>query len=206
MEISHWITSLANFISNADHKTFLWLNQWAGNLTHVDKLVQLLVSDYLIPVAFSVTLVGLWFGWRGDRMRDKHQRAVMTAIASTGLTNLVVAVINMHWFRLRPFASYQVELLFYAPTDSSFPSNPVAITFAMATGVWFANRRLALLMYAVSLIFGLSRIYAGVFYPLDVIAGCFLGILVSILTHCILGRIEPIPTKLLRIARVFCLS
>lgn len=199
-------SSVLDFVSTADHNIFLWLNQGVGTFTYIDKIVQVVISDYLIPVSFSVALVGLWFGWRNNEMRDRHQHAVMIAIASTGLTNVAVAIINQHWFRLRPFASYQLELLFYAPTDSSFPSNPAAITFAIATGVWFANRKIAILMYALSVVFGISRIYAGVFYPLDVIAGCLLGICVSILTLHTIKLIEPIPTVFLRIARVFCLS
>ena len=57
-------------ISNIDEKAFLWINRWAGNTPLIDGLVERLASDYLVPVTFSLTLLGLWFGWRGKVIKD----------------------------------------------------------------------------------------------------------------------------------------
>ena len=193
-------------LAQGDKEVFLWINQWVGTFPWLDNVVKLVVSDYLVPVLFSVILLGLWFGWRGQEMRERHQRGVILAGISLGITNAVVAIINQQFFRLRPFDVQEVQLLFYPPTDSSFPANPVAITFAIATGVWFANRKIAIAMYVAASIFGLSRVYAGVFYPLDVVAGALLGMAITYVAYLVLKLIEPVPTLCLRLVRFLCIA
>lgn len=193
-------------VSQADREVFLWINHWVGTLPAFDRVIEWVVSDYLIPVVFSVVLLGLWFGWRGQAMRELHQRGVMLAGIGVGVANIVVKLTNLFYFRHRPFDDLEVQLLFYQPTDSSFPANPVAITFAMATGVWMANRKIGAVMYVVASFYGFSRMYAGVFYPLDLVGGAVIGAGATYLAYRVLKAIEPVPTRVLRLVRFICLA
>ena len=193
-------------VSKVDAELFLWINGWVGTSTIFDRMVQWVVSDYLVPVIFSVVLLGLWFGWADQAMRERHQRGVMLAGIGVGISSALVRIVNEFYFRPRPFDSLEVELLFYPPTDSSFPANPVAVVFAMATGVWMANKRIGTAMYAVAILFGLSRVYSGVFYPLDVLGGAVFGVAAAFLVYVTLKRIEPIPTLCLRLVRFLMLA
>ncbi|MBF8266589.1 MAG: transport permease [Dehalococcoidia bacterium] len=193
-------------VSQADEKVFLWINHWVGDFPLFDRAIEWVVSDYLVPVVFSVVLLGLWFGWRSQAMRERHQRGVMLAGIGVGTVSAAVMTMNLFYFRLRPFATHDVEMLFYVPTDSSFPANPVAVTFAMATGVWMANRKMGTAMYIIASIYGFSRVYAGVFYPLDVVGGALIGVVATCLVHLVLKRIEPLPTLCLKVARFLCIA
>ena len=193
-------------VSQVDAEIFLWLNGGVGSFPFLDKIVRWVVSDYLIPLVFSTILLGLWFGWRDQEARERHQRGVMVAGIGVGAANAVVKTINALYCRHRPFDVYEVNLLFYPPTDSSFPANPVAITAAMAAGVWMANRKTGAAMFAGALIYGFARVYAGVFYPLDIIGGALIGLGVAWLVYLILKLIEPVPTLCLRLARYLCVA
>ena len=193
-------------LSKVDAEIFLWLNAGVGAAPLLDRVVQWVVSDYLIPLVFSTILLGLWFGWRDQDMRERHQRGVMVAGIGVGIANAFVKTTNAFYFRDRPFDTYEVNLLFYPPTDSSFPANPVAITVAMATGVWMANRKLGAAMFAVALVYGFSRVYAGVFYPGDILGGALMGLAAALLVRLALRLIEPVPTLCLRLARFLCLA
>ena len=193
-------------VSQADEEVFLWINHWVGTFPLFDSFIELVVSDYLIPVVFSVALLGLWFGWRGEAMRELHQRGVMLTGIGVGVANVVVKITNLFYFRHRPFDDLDVQLLFYTPTDSSFPANPVAIAFAMATGVWMANRKIGTAMYVIASFYGFSRLYAGVFYPLDVVGGALIGVGATYLAYRTLKAIEPVPTLCLRLVRFLYLA
>ena len=80
-------------------------------------------------------------------------------------------ILNMFYFRPRPFVELDVNLLFYQPTDSSFPANSAAAAFGIAFGIWGVNRRLGWFAIAVAGLYGLARVYVGVHYPLDILAG-----------------------------------
>ncbi len=188
-------------IETIDQEIFLWLNQHVGNYSWLDSIVVFIVSDYLVPISFSFVLFALWIGWRNNEMRDLHQYNVITSITGIILTNVFISIINSHFFRLRPFDVHEVNLLFYMPTDSSFPANPIAVAFAIATGVAFVNKKLAIAMYITSSLYGFARVYAGVFYPSDIVGGAIIGLTSTLLAYFMFKYVSPIPTILIRIAR-----
>lgn len=131
---------------------------------------------------------------------------VMTALLGLALANLIVEGFNQILFRPRPFSELEVSLLFYQPTDSSFPANPAALGFAIATSVWLWNRKAGSTMLIMAAAYSIARVYAGVFYPLDVIGGAAIGTLVSLVAALMLRLAEPVPSRILRLARSLYLA
>ena len=189
-----------------DTETVLWLNQWAGRSAIGDALAKLIVSDYLIPVSLALCLLAMWLGGRDRERRNANQRAVLAALIAMGFANLVVLILNQHYFRPRPIAEHELTILFYWPTDSSFPANPSAVAFAIASGVWQTSRKLGTMLLALAVLWGVSRVYAGVFYPTDVAAGALIGIGMSLSVAVAMRLIEPVPTLVLRATGTFHLA
>ena len=148
-------------MTQTDEAVLLWLNQWVGFLPWVDAAVEVLISDYFIPVLFSIIMLGLWFTGVTRQAREMNQRAVGIAAASIGLVNAWVTVINAHIFRFRPFVDHDLTLLFYRPTDSAFPANPAALAFAAASGVWLANKKVGGFLFTMGALSSAGRVYAG---------------------------------------------
>jgi undecaprenyl-diphosphatase len=76
----------------------------------------------------------------------------------------------------RPPLRYpQPEALVRIPHDGSFPSGHAATSFAAAVLLSFVAPRLAPAFLLLAVAIGFSRVYVGVHYPLDVLAGALLG-------------------------------
>lgn len=193
-------------ILRADTAIALWLNHWVGHFPPLDAVMKVFISDYFTPTVLSLCLLGMWFTGKDAVERGKNQRTVIIAMAAMGFANLAVLIINQHFFRLRPFAEHEMMLLFYEPTDSSFPANPAAVAFAMATGVWLRSHKMALVFALFGVLWAFGRVYAGVFYPLDVLGGAAIGVVIAILVAIAMRLIEPIPTWVLRAFAYFHLA
>jgi undecaprenyl-diphosphatase len=105
-----------------------------------------------------------------------------------GLTILAVATAD--WLsvglkalfdRERPQFRYpEPEPLLHSAHDGAFPSGHAATSFAGATILSYAFPKLASFFYVLAAAVAFSRVYVGVHYPLDIIGGAILGVLVAI--------------------------
>jgi len=197
-------------VISADETLFSWINGIAGKVPILDWLMRLFGDDYFVVTIMSFLLLFLWFGYRSAPQRRTNQKAVLCAVVAVGLTGLLVHFLTTYGpDRLRPYDAYPdlVNLLAYARTDPSFPSESAAVVFAFATGVWLMRRgKLAAIMFVMAVLLGFARVYVGVHYPLDVLAGVVIGILSSIAAFGILYIIEPLPTKFLKLIRIHYLA
>jgi undecaprenyl-diphosphatase len=82
-----------------------------------------------------------------------------------------------------PLAFPEIKTLVPLPRNPSFPSGHATISFACALVLAAAARarRNRALLLALALLIALSRIYAGVHYPLDALGGAALGTAIGLL-------------------------
>ncbi len=189
-----------------DSAIITWLNQWVGKWGVLDKAAELVVSDYLIPTLLSLALMSTWFLAKDPADRAANQKGVLTALLGVGFSNLTVLIINQFYFRDRPFVDHELELLFYQPTDSSFPANPAAVAFAIAFGVFLYNRALGVALGGLASLWVLSRMYSGVFYLSDGLGGAAIGVCITYVFSLLMRLIEPLPTTVLSVMRRFHLA
>ncbi len=160
---------------NPDGALFHLINNFVGTVPLMDWLARLLVNDYLVPTTMALAGIGLWFAGATPEERTRNQRAVIVIALAVVFANALIKDLHQIHFRPRPFAVEEVKLLFYRPSVSSFPSVPVAFAFCIVAGAWMANPRLGKMLALLGALFALSRVYTGVHYPSDVIAGAALG-------------------------------
>jgi len=65
------------------------------------------------------------------------------------------------------------------PHSGSFPSGHAATAFACATVIAWTTPRLAVPAFVLAVAISWSRVYVGVHWPLDVLGGAALGVLVA---------------------------
>ncbi|MBU4241403.1 MAG: phosphatase PAP2 family protein [Actinomycetia bacterium] len=182
---------LTQFLIRLDRSVFDGINSLACRSDVLDWLARLGADDHVIPVALVllVTLVLLI-----ARNRSERQSAfccVICAFLAAAASMAVLYLLNIHYFRPRPFSSRAINLLFYHNTDSAFPSNPATLAFALSFAVLFYRRKVGAVMLALSLYMGLCRIVVGVHYPLDIVGGLLLGLACALLANAAEGLYRP---------------
>ena len=194
-------------LADADKALFLWINALVGYAPAVDAAMTWVASDYLVPVSMGLTLVALWFIGHDAPQRMRYQIGMFTALTAMALSSLVVLISNALFFRPRPFDGLDgINLLFYRPTDSSFPSNSAAAAFAIAAAVWCVNRRIGAALFIAAAIYGFSRVYVGVHYPADILGGALIALIITALTLRLRDLLMPVLVAVIKAARLLAIA
>jgi undecaprenyl-diphosphatase len=86
-----------------------------------------------------------------------------------------------------------IDLLVARPHTSSFPSGHAATSFACATVLGAFLPRWRVPFYGLAALIAWSRLYVGVHFPLDVIAGVSWGLLVGFVVLAARARARALP-------------
>lgn len=189
-----------------DYFLFKAINDLAGRWPWFDGLMRLLVNEYFVPTTMALILVIMWFWGRDETEQARYHRIVILTALSLITANIILKGINLLYFRPRPFDTYQVKLLFYKPWDSSFPSNPATTGFSIAVAVALHDPFWGLPFLILAILFGFSRIFCGVHYPSDVLAGALLGTITAWFYWKYSHKLEGLIAFIRRLLKRFCLA
>ena len=128
--------------------------------------------------SLAFVLVALFFlGSPSKRTRLDALAAALAAVVAL----LINHVLGLLWYEPRPYLSkYHVPLLAAAAHGNSFPSDHLAFGGAIVATLWVTRRRwLSLLSLLIMAGVGWARVLAGIHWPLDVLVGLGLGLVVG---------------------------
>ena len=127
--------------------------------------------------------------------RRRFPRALAAGATAVGVAALLVALLKETFDRVRPpFADAAIDPIGIVPASASFPSGHAATAFAAAVAVGLVHPRLRTPLLALAAVVALSRVYLGVHYALDVVAGTCLGIAIGVAAAWAVRAVESGPT------------
>ena len=121
---------------------------------------------------FCIYLVYLWF------VKSKYRQEVLFAGYAALLGFGINLIITMFYFHPRPFMVPTGMLLIAHLPETSFPSDHTTLMFAISLMfVTFRELRgTGVILFVLSLISGLARVYAGLHFPFDIAGSLFLAL------------------------------
>jgi len=139
------------------------------------------ILPYLVMAASALAFI---FGGRQQR-----RYLLIIAIAASGAA-LLSWLIGYFAYSPRPFIDSVGELWLAHRDTASFPSNhALFISIFAATYLIFRQWLLGGLFLVLALGISWSRVYLGVHYPLDIVGGVVLGVLVAL---CVAAFLRPV--------------
>ncbi len=159
------------WLQSLDIALFRFINQTLSNPLF-DWLMPILSGNKLFVPAMLVMAIGLVWKWRTRGVLCVLFLALVVALGDPLIVNTVKHAVA----RPRPPVALSDALVRVGLTESfSMPSAHTANWFAAAMVVFFYFRRSWRFMVPLAAAVGFSRIYNGVHYPGDVLAGAILG-------------------------------
>jgi undecaprenyl-diphosphatase len=142
----------------------------AGWLNPVFVFLSWIGTDGLVWLVLALVLAIVW-----------RRPAVFVQVAAADLLATVVSYgLRQATGRERPPLDFpSPKPLVHLPHTGSLPSGHTATAFACATILAFWLQRYAVPLFLLATAIGFSRVYVGVHYPLDVVAGAALGIAIA---------------------------
>jgi undecaprenyl-diphosphatase len=106
-----------------------------------------------------------------------RRRLWIQVAAAILLAESISGALKLWVQRDRPPLSQPVpEPLLESPSTYSFPSGHATVSFACATVLALAVPRIRVPLFVLAALISFSRVYVGVHYPFDVLAGAVLGV------------------------------
>lgn len=163
------------------------VNSYAGHSVIRDKFFgQICFYNSVKMLPIVAAFFALWLGAQDS---GQGRRLFLQGIFG-GLAALVASRLIQNFSPNRPRPLYAISdfvVPIGRPTDvlrdwSSFPSDTAAFSFALSFALWRADRRLGAAAFAWSaIIICFPRLYCGLHYMSDLLAGAALGIAVTML-------------------------
>ena len=119
------------------------------------------------------------------------------AFAEIGLTlilarGLATEIIQYFYTSPRPFAVYGFTPLI-PESGNSLPSGHAAFMFALAMALWFLDKKWGAWFMLFAVLNGVARVFVGVHWPLDILAGAAVGILSALAVHALVREKKKLP-------------
>ncbi|HDX9707983.1 TPA: undecaprenyl-diphosphatase [Bacillus thuringiensis] len=170
---------MLSLMNNLDLKGFRYINTHVKQSIFMDYLM-IFFAEYAQYI-FIILFIVLWL------IKNFQGRVyVIQAVIACFFAFSLNRIIEIFFYRERPFVSHlEIHQLVEHTANASFPSNHATSSFAIAVTIFLYNKRVGALFLVLAFLISFSRVWIGVHYPLDVLIGAVLGILISLITQYI---------------------
>ncbi|PES73149.1 undecaprenyl-diphosphatase [Bacillus cereus] len=156
---------------------FQWINNFAGSSKLLDTLMIAITNS--VPYVAILFMLILWFNNGKKENAIRKQYTVLYTTLSVSIALLVNVLIHAVYYHPRPFITHHVNQLVPHAADSSFVSDHSVLVFSIAFVFILRGEKLKYIALIWAILVGVSRMYVGVHYPLDILGAAFLTFITS---------------------------
>ncbi len=152
-----------------NNSLFFMIFNLNGKSALLDKLM-VFGADQVIYILILFIFI---LGFKGG---IKEKKAFLLILLGVPVAILLIKGIHLFFFENRPFVTYHFTPFIKEAAGASFPSRHATISSVIAFSYIYFKSSWSLPFLFTAAWIGLSRIYTGVHYPIDIVGGTFVGI------------------------------
>lgn len=160
---------------------FNLIHAFSGQSRFLD-FIGVFFADYLAYFLLLAAVIAFF------NLKKKFYFFSLTTLSVLLSRGLITDIIRLIYERQRPFVSLNFTPLISQVPIASFPSGHAVFFFAVAFAMWFFNRAWSYWFLAGAFLMGLARVFVGVHWPSDILAGALVGLLSVLVIKYILPK------------------
>ena len=175
---------VARWLNGLDQAILCWINSFAAGHPAQHKIIAGMTGNGFfrgLPIFFLIS--ALWFSSRID---EERRSRMLAGLMATCLLTLFSVYLQAHLFwHMRPLLNPGLHLRVDPEEalswigyhgENSFPSDTTTLYWGLAAVVFLERRRWGVLAVLWTIfIISIPRVYTGIHYPSDIVAGAMLG-------------------------------
>lgn len=139
--------------------------------------------------AKRLMLYGRGFSSRMISRIERYRSFVLTLVFSPILALVTSTLVKYALATPRPFIAYpEITPLFHYGAYESFPSTHAAVAGAIAFALFIYYPKTGMWFGFFALVIGFARVFAGIHFPIDIVAGYAVGIVSALILHAVFDR------------------
>ncbi len=126
-------------------------------------------------IYFAITAFVVFFLFQS---RNFQKKILLLSIFVLPLSYLIAKFGSVLFYNPRPFVGHFAPLISHA-ADNGFPSDHTLLMAALSSILIPFNKKVSIVFWCLTLLVGISRVYAGVHHSLDIIASIAIAFIVT---------------------------
>ncbi|NOU93065.1 phosphatase PAP2 family protein [Paenibacillus sp. LMG 31456] len=165
------MSRVVTWLQQRENRMFCWVNQRIQH-TSLDFFFTTITHLGGASIAITTALCLALFG------QGVWKTAGIYSCLALALSHIPVAIIKRKYPRLRPYLVLPDTNTYKKPLkDHSFPSGHTTAIFSIVLPLVCVNFWIGAILLPLAVLVAISRIYLGLHYPSDCLAGAFIGTL-----------------------------
>ncbi|MGE8005171.1 undecaprenyl-diphosphatase [Lysinibacillus sp. NPDC093216] len=175
-------------ISEMNNNLFRMVNDIGKELTFIN-FPMVIIAEYTV-FFLAIFVILFWF----TKNKENKMMLICGGISFI-LAEILGKVAGLLHFNKQPFAVLSnTNQLIEKTINNSFPSDHTILFFSFCMSFWLFKKGKWIVWMLLAILVGISRIWVGVHYPLDVLVGAFIGITSAVIIYFTVSKLTIITT------------